>query len=393
LTPPILALLPIIKELFNSDAAKIMLGIVVKMADGFGAIIAASQGKLFQYLDTLDKKRAAMESKRSESMTQATKQVTERGITEQKLTAQQEEWHQNEIKRIQKEREAHREKTMSILEDNAKARAANPYDPDAFERQKMREDTFGKTRAEQLQTEFDIITMSETRRINELNDIREKQKASEEALMVEQRLMQLRKDNPLISDEKLKDYASIEQIFQRQVAEEKQMLQARINLIKGDGGTAARIEAAIKREEELSKNRVDGLRRTLDSALATTFKEARQELQASARSLTEKWNPEQGLKQQLAQLEFMRQQNMIGADTFQKAALDIGKQVMEARGFLPNIAPTLKAGTAEAYKYILEQNAKSEERAQMQKLTQDMLKELRQANQFNAQAPRLALTR
>jgi tape measure domain-containing protein len=393
LTPAIAALIPIMQEAFSPSNAGVFLTILTKMTEGFGAIIATVEGRLFQYLDQLDKRKAEMESRRSAALTQATKQVNERGITEQRLTAQQEEWHQNEIKRIQKEREAHREKTMSILEDNAKARASNPYDPDAFERQKMREDTFGKTRAEQLQTEFDVITMSETRRINELNDIRQKQKASEDSLVIEQRLMQLRKDNPLISDDKLKDYASIEQVFQRQVAEEKQMLQARINLIKGDGGTAAQIQAAIKREEELSKNRVDGLRRTLDSALATTFKEARQELQASARALTEKWNPEQGLKQQLAQLEFMRQQNMIGSDTFQKAALDIGKQVMEARGFLPNIAPTLKAGTAEAYKYILEQNAKSEERAQMQKLTQDMLKELQQANQFNAQAPRLALTR
>ena len=393
LTPPVMALLPIIKELFNSDQAKLLLGIVSKMADGFGAMIAATQGKLFQYLDELDKRRANMESNRASAMTQATKQVDDRRVTEQKLTTKQEEWHQNEIKRINKEREAHKEKTMSILEDNAKARAANPYDPDAFERQRMREDTFGKTRAERLQTEFDIITMSETRRINELHQMREQQKSAEDSLAIEKRASQLRKDNPLISEEKLKQYASIEKVFQRQVAEEQKMLQARINLIKGDGGTAAQIETAIKREQELSRNRINGLRQTLDSALGTTFKEAKQELEASARTLTEKFNPERGLKQQLAQLEFMRQQNMIGSDTFQKAALDIGRQVMEARGFLPNIAPTLKAGTVEAYKFILEQNAKSEERAQMQKLTQDMLKELQQANQFNAQAPRLALAR
>ena len=61
--------------------------------------------------------------------------------------------------------------------------------------------------------------------------------------------------------------------------------------------------------------------------------------------------------------------------------------------FAANIAPALKAGTVEAYQFMLQQNAKSQEAAAMRLIQQSILEESRKANEFNRNAPRIQLAR
>jgi hypothetical protein len=55
-----------------------------------------------------------------------------------------------------------------------------------------------------------------------------------------------------------------------------------------------------------------------------------------------------------------------------------------------DIAPALKSGTVEAYKFIAQQNERSARAAEQIKLANELLAEAKKANQMNAQAPRLA---
>lgn len=61
--------------------------------------------------------------------------------------------------------------------------------------------------------------------------------------------------------------------------------------------------------------------------------------------------------------------------------------------FTANIAPALKSGTIEAYQFMLQQNAKSQEAAETRRLQQALLEESRKANRFNEQAPQIRLAR
>lgn len=61
--------------------------------------------------------------------------------------------------------------------------------------------------------------------------------------------------------------------------------------------------------------------------------------------------------------------------------------------FAANIAPALKAGTVEAYQFMLQQNAKSQEAAAMRLIQQQLLDESRKANEMNRNAPRIQLAR
>lgn len=61
--------------------------------------------------------------------------------------------------------------------------------------------------------------------------------------------------------------------------------------------------------------------------------------------------------------------------------------------FAANIAPTLKAGTVEAYQFMLQQNAKSQEAAAMKLIQQQLLDESRKANELASNAPRIQLAR
>lgn len=62
----------------------------------------------------------------------------------------------------------------------------------------------------------------------------------------------------------------------------------------------------------------------------------------------------------------------------------------EASKLAPNIAPAIKAGTVEAYKFMLSQQQKNRDQEEVKRIQTDMLTEMRKANELAATAPRLA---
>lgn len=311
-----------------------------------------------------------------------------------------------EIKLIKQKTDAYKESLKKISDENMKARLSSPYDPDGFEKYKLMQDEFGKTLLEQLESEKAIILLSETRRIEEVNAALQQSKAVKESLAVEERVAQLKKTNTLLSQSQLKDYAAAQIMFAKQIEEEKKSHAERKDLLKRQKeagaffkeGQAANEESraffsAMDEEDARHKQRIKELQSAMSQTLDDVFSKAKSEFRSTAEELTNKFNPSVSLRQELAQLDFMRQQNMITQQVFDKQAMELGQQAREAMGLLPNIAPALKEGSAEAYKFILEQNTKSQERWQIKKLNEEMLTELRTANRQNANAPRLAQAR
>jgi len=62
----------------------------------------------------------------------------------------------------------------------------------------------------------------------------------------------------------------------------------------------------------------------------------------------------------------------------------------EAEKAIANIAPALKAGTAEAFRFLGDQQAKATQQAEQKKIQEAILEEQKKANELNRQAPRLA---
>jgi hypothetical protein len=77
---------------------------------------------------------------------------------------------------------------------------------------------------------------------------------------------------------------------------------------------------------------------------------------------------------------------MVSSETFQNAGMDMAKTFLEALN--PNnvsstTAPTLRAGSAEAYKFIQEQNERRAQRAEQKALLERMIVAIERGNDIN----------
>lgn len=391
-----------LKEMFNPGDPGILLSTLQNFSSGIGSISAFLRGGsegLGRFMFEMEEAHLKASMAKFKTNFTARKNAKEQAKENKELTDE-------EIKLIKQKTDAFKESLKKISDENLKAKLSNPYDPDGFEKYMLMQDEFGKTLLQQLESQKAIIQLSETRRLEEVNAALQQSKAMQETLAVEERVVQLKKTSTLMSQSQLKDYATAQIMFEKQVAEEKKSHQAKKELLtkqKDAGaffkqGQSANEESrayfsAMDEEDARHKKRIKDLQSAMSQTLDDVFSKTKMELRSAANELTKKFNPTANLRQELAQLDFMRQQNMITQQVFDKQAMELGQQAKEAMGLLPNIAPALKEGSAEAYKFILEQNTKSQERFQIKKLNEEMLKELRTANQQNANAPRLAQAR
>lgn len=304
-----------------------------------------------------------------------------------------------ELKLIKRNKDAFLDKIRSANEEYEKSLFFNPRDDKSYEKAMLRRGAMGGTPQDRIAAERAIIQMTESSSREKVNAIIKQTSDAKEQFDLEKRMAAIRKQNPLMDSDSVKEYASLEQTFKSRAETISQATRDRIALLQQERMQGKFDNAGvlffdlINKEKEMYRQQMQQLRGTMQDATATMFEKARWKLSGAAEELNNKFNPMKGLRQELAQLDFMRQQNMITQQVFDKQAMELGQQAREAMGLLPNIAPALKEGSAEAYKFILEQNAKSQERWQIKKLNEDMLKELRVANQQNANAPRLAQAR
>jgi tape measure domain-containing protein len=119
------------------------------------------------------------------------------------------------------------------------------------------------------------------------------------------------------------------------------------------------------------------------------------EIQADAKKNQEKFQrPEVSFQENVAKLMSQRKLAGLTPDAFEGAGMDLAKsflQAMNPQNVSASAAPTLRAGSVEAYKFIQEQNERRAQRAEQKALFDRMVKALEQQLEQNKNAPRLAM--
>jgi tape measure domain-containing protein len=264
--------------------------------------------------EELDKKAVAAEETKA-------KLAKQRADEEQRAVKAQQDRIDADNKRIDSERSAFQSMIKQATEDRRKA--AFGSDTEGFKRSKLMDDTFGMTAGEKRQAEAALMDMDETRRLNELNAAHASIEAANKELAIQKQVAAMKDKNFLASDSLRKEYAELDEMFRRQLAE------------AGD-----------------NEKQKEGIRKRAALAEQSIF----------------------------ARSDFATmQQNKDASKRFDPSP-DIAK----------NIAPALKAGSKEAFAFLLNQRTDAAEKAERKKYQDQMLVEARKANELALTAPRLA---
>jgi tape measure domain-containing protein len=204
--------------------------------------------------------------------------------------------------------------------------------------------------------------IAETKMMEQSKERNEKQQKMMDAMRHEvaatEELIRLRKGGLVVSEEDLKKHEKIKEF----------------------GNSAA------KAEYERMYNR--------KIALDTEEKRLK-EIQADAKKNQEKFQrPEVSFQENVAKLMSQRKLAGLTPDAFEGAGMDLAKsflQAMNPQNVSASAAPTLRAGSVEAYKFIQEQNERRAQRAEQKALFDRMVKALEQQLEQNKNAPRLAM--
>jgi tape measure domain-containing protein len=264
--------------------------------------------------EELDKKAVAAEETKA-------KLAKQRADEEQRAVKAQQDRIDADNKRIDSERSAFQNMIKQATEERRKA--AFGSDTEGFKRSKLMDDTFGMSEGEKMQAHAAMMDMDETRRLNELNAAHASIEAANKELAIQRQVAAMKDRNFLASDSLRKEYAELDEMFRRQLAE------------AGD-----------------NEKQKEGIRKRAALAEQSIF----------------------------ARSDFATmQQNKDASKRFDPSP-DIAK----------NIAPALKAGSKEAFAFLLNQRTDAAEKAERKKYQDQMLVEARKANELALTAPRLA---
>lgn len=163
-----------------------------------------------------------------------------------------------------------------------------------------------------------------------------------------------------------------------QQAEELYLLRLKIDLEK-------RLQEDLKNAE---KERIAEEKKSAEDA-HRAFKDQQRE----ADRLFNQFNPQDRMRGEFEKLLQLRQGGFIDDTLMNQAGMSLAAGFVQnaSGGLASTIAPALRAGSVEAYKFIAQQNEKSKQAAEAKKLAEDQLKELRKIAEQNTNAPRLAM--
>jgi tape measure domain-containing protein len=264
--------------------------------------------------EELDKKAVAAEEAKA-------KLAKQRADEEQRAVKAQQDRIDADNKRIDSVESAFQNMIKQATEERRKA--AFGSDAEGLKKSKLMDDTFGMTAGEKRQAEAALMDMDETRRLNELNAAHASIEAANKELAIQKQVAAMKDKNFLASDSLRKEYAELDEMFRRQLAE------------AGD-----------------NEKQKEGIRKRAALAEQSIF----------------------------ARSDFATmQQNK-----------DASKRFDPSPEIAKNIAPALKAGSKEAFAFLLNQRTDAAEKAERKKYQDQMLVEARKANELALTAPRLA---
>ena len=197
--------------------------------------------------------------------------------------------------------------------------------------------------------------------------------------------------------QKLAEFAKQSELNKTQTGE-LQKLREEYNLLTlgQEGAIEAQQRAAGYTDADIERynkfrDTVQALREEKEKAAES--EKAFKQSQSDADSLFKKFNPQSGMRSEMEKLFNLRQGGFIDDTLMNQAGVSLAAGFVQnaSGGLASTIAPALRAGSVEAYKFIAQQNEKSKQAAEAKKLAEDQLKELRKIAEQNTNAPRLAM--
>ena len=160
--------------------------------------------------------------------------------------------------------------------------------------------------------------------------------------------------------------------------------------IEAQQRAAGYTDADIKRYTTL-RDSVQALREEKEKAAES--EKAFKQSQSDADSLFKKFNPQSGMKDEMAKIMNLRQGGFIDDTLMNQAGMSLAAGFVQnaSGGLASTIAPALRAGSVEAYKFIAQQNEKSKQAAEAKKLWEEQRDLLKDIATQNKNAPRLAM--
>jgi tape measure domain-containing protein len=176
--------------------------------DYYRQIEAANKAK--KDAESLDKRAAEAEATKA-------KLAKERADAEERAMKGQQAAIDADNKRIDNERSTFNSRIKAISEERMKAGFGG--DNERFKKAQLVDDTFGMTEGEKQQAKAAMMEMDETRRIIELNAAHASIEAANKELEIQKRVSEMKDRNFLASDSLRKEYAQLDEMFRRQLAE------------------------------------------------------------------------------------------------------------------------------------------------------------------------------
>jgi tape measure domain-containing protein len=222
--------------------------------------------------EELDKKAVAAEEAKA-------KLAKQRADEEQRAAKAQQDRIDADNKRIDSERSAFQSMIKQATEDRRKA--AFGSDTEGFKKSKLMDDTFGMSEGERMQAQAALMDMDETRRLNELNAAHASIEAANKELEIQKQVAAMKDKNFLASDSLRKEYAELDEMFRRQLAEagdnEKQKEAIRRRAALAEQSIFARSDFATMQQNKDASKRFDpspDIAKNIAPALKAGSKEA-----------------------------------------------------------------------------------------------------------------------
>ena len=308
-----------------------------------------------------------------------------------KEAADQETRWKAEQERIKKRRDDFDQKEANTFEQLKRAQMGDK----GFEMNLIRQPGFAMTEAEKMRSAEMQDTMFETHRLASLRQLALETKVSKEKLDDEKKVLDFKNRGILANDEDRRKYIETERFLMFQKQDEATRLSLRVTELKRQlFDRPDLLGDAIERANRDSAERMHQIYQFGQAAFQGIVDKSRAGFAEQGRDLQEKYNPAVPFRRELDRLRQLLQQNVMDQKTFDKASIAAAMQFQNAlnpNNISSSIAPALKAGTVEAYKFIAQQNEKAKELEMAKQQRERMIKIAEQQLEQNKNAPRLAM--
>ena len=240
------------------DATLFMIDEVPKSGQKVNGWWMTLTGKANEYYRQLEetnkikKEAEALDKKAADAEALKAKLAKDRADAEERAAKAQQAAVDADNKRIDSERAAFQSRIKAISDERTKAGFGG--DTEAFKKAQLFDDTFGMTEGEKQQARAALIEMDETRRLNELNAAQTAIDAANKELEIQKRVAEMKDQNFLASDALRKEYAELDAMFKRQLAEagnnEKQKEGIRKRAALAEQSIFARSDFATQQERK-----------------------------------------------------------------------------------------------------------------------------------------------